>query len=68
MKKKIGRSKFFLSFNINQSRTIYNKIRKMEKMLVDKVIDETLLPKEGSGIFSTNLLHTIIDKELNTVL
>lgn len=40
----------------------------MEKMLVDKVIDETLLPKEGSGIFSTNLLRTIIDKELNTVL
>lgn len=40
----------------------------MEKMLINKVTGETLLPKEASGIISTKLLHTITDKIPNTGL
>jgi len=67
-RKKNDKSKSFLSLNINQSMPTYDKIRRTAKMLVNRDIIETLLPKEASGIFSTEILHTRRKKEPNSVL
>lgn len=65
---KNNKTKSFLSFNTNQCMPTYDKTRRPAKTLVNRDTGEILLPKKASGILSTELLHTIREKELNSVL